>query len=224
MAIALVANSAAATGLTSATTGGIDTTGATLLVLQTACDDGFNETPTDSKGNSWTQLTSYTQTNVRVRTWYSIPTSVGSAHTATHGGGGGLVGTILLSAWSGTHATVVTDQISGANGFITTLQPGSITPSQNDCLILSHFGINAAGSPMSINSGFTEMGEADFGAGDHYGCCFAYLIQTTAAAINPTWTRTNTNGAAATQHSWLPAAAAAAGTVGTRRMMMGVGR
>jgi len=214
MAIALISSSAPATNAVSATTSAIDTTGANLLVIQMACNDPHTDTPTDSKGNTWTQLTSYTQTNVRVRTWYSVPTSVGSGHTFTSNGAS-FFGTILASAWSGVNATP-TDLISGSNGFANTLQPGSITPSQNDCLILTHVGINATGgTPISINGGFTELGEVDYGTGDHYGGCFAYLIQTTATASNPTWTRTGTNGMACTQHSWKAASASGPTTVKT---------
>ena len=46
-------------------------------------DDTYGDTPTDSKSNTWTQLTSYTQTNVRVRLWYCVPTSVASSPAAT---------------------------------------------------------------------------------------------------------------------------------------------
>lgn len=219
MAYALISNSAPAQGLASATTAGIDTTGADLLIIALCCDDAHTATPTDSKSNTWTQLTSYTQTNVRVRLWYSTPSSVGTNHTFSSNGLG-FVGTILGAAFSGAAQSSPADQQSGANGFVATLQPGSITPSENNELIWSHFGINAAGSPMSIDSGFTELAEADFSAGVAYGGSFAYKIQTTAAAVNPTWTRTNTNGCACTQASFkVPSVT----THISRRMRMGIG-
>lgn len=188
-----------ASGLTGATTAGLNTTGADFLIIGLACDDAFNQTPSDSKGNTWTQVsTSYTQTNVRVRMWYAPGTSVGTSHTFTATGGGGLVGCIFALALAGVKQSGAFDQINGANGFASTLATGSITPSENNEICVTVMGINASGTPISINSSFIETNtEINFGAGDHYGGCMAYLIQTTAAAVNPTWTRTNTNGMAA---------------------------
>lgn len=211
MAYSLITNTSAS-GNASITTAGVDTTGADLLIIGLAIDDAYNTTPTDSKGNTWTQLTSYTQTNVRVRLWYSIPTSVGAAHTFS--AGTSPFGSLFAAAFSGSKQTSPADQQNGSNGFVGTLQPGSITPSENNELIITVFGINATGVPISIDSSFIELGpEIDFGAADHYGGQMAYLIQTTAAGVNPTWTRTNTNGCAVTQASFK--VAAAGGTVNT---------
>ena len=205
MAYAHVANTstAGASGLTTST---IDTTGADLLIIGLACDDAYNTTPTDSKSNTWTQLTSYTQTNVRVRLWYSIPSSVGTSHTAS--ASGAIAGAIFFAAFSGGKQTAPADQQSGSNGFVATLQPGSITPTEDNELLISVFGINSSGTPISIDSSYTETSEHNFAAGVNYGGAFAYKIQTTATAINPTWTRTNTNGCATTQASFKAAAAA----------------
>lgn len=221
MAIAFV-NAVSTSGAGPMTTGSIDTTGANLLVVAMSCDDAYNTAPTDSKSNSWTQLTSYTQTNVRVRMWYSVPTSVGTGHTFS--ASGGAAGAIYGIAFSGVAQTSPADQQNGANGFLTSIQPGSITPTENGEVIVTVLGINAAGSPMSINSGFTEVGtEHEFAAGVSYGGTAAYLIQTTAAAINPTWTRTNENGMATTQASFKAAAAAATATYVPQLLTLNVG-
>jgi hypothetical protein len=200
--------SISASGNGSITTGSLDTTGADLLIIGLAIDDAYNTAPTDSKGNTWTQApNTYTQTNVRVRLWYSIPTSVGSGHTFS--AGTSPFGSLFAAAFSGGKQTSPADQQNGANGFVGTIQPGSITPTEDNELIIALLGINAAGTPISINSSFIETNtEINFGAGDHYGGCMAYLIQTAAAAVNPTWTRTNTNGCATTIISFKAAAAA----------------
>ena len=206
MAISLIANIDAA-GAGPVTTGSIDTTGADFIVIGLAVDDGYNDTPTDSKSNTWTQVANtYTNTNVRVRMWYSVPTSVGSAHTFT--APSSPIGTIFVVAFSGVAQTTPEDQISGANAFASTLKPGSITPTEDNELIVSIFGINSAGAPMSIDAGFTETDEQEFDSGVSYGGAAAYLVQTTAAAADPTWTRTNTNGMAAIQVSFKAAAVA----------------
>lgn len=197
MPIALVAN-ASASGLVNATTAGINTTGANLLVLGISCDDAFADTPSDSKGNTWTQLTSYSNAQPRVRLWYSVPSSVGTSHTFSSNGVA-LVGSIFAAAFSGVSATP-TDQQNGANGTgSATLATGSITPSENNELLISVLAFNAAGSNCTNGSSFTETNEIDFGAGDHYGGVLAYIVQTTAGAVNLTWTRgTGTSGMAAT--------------------------
>lgn len=189
-------------GPNTVTTTGIDTTGANLLVVGLALDDAASATVSDSKGNTWTQLISYTQGNVRVRLYYSIPASVGTAHAFTVTGSS-IFASIYVQAFSGVSAVGAVDKQSGSNGFVAALQPGSITPGQNNELIVTLLGINAAGAPMSIDSGFTETNELDFVGSASYGGAMAYLVQTTAAAVNPTWTRTNTNGTAATQASFV---------------------
>lgn len=216
MAIALVTNQSAS-GLVSATTAGVDTTGADFLVLGISCESTHNDTPTDSKGNTWTQLTSYTASEPRVRLWYSVPTSVGSAHTFSSNGSN-LVGSIFVGAFSGVKQTSPADLQAGANGTgASTLATGSITPSENNCLVISALAFNAAGSPITIDSGFTEIGpEIDFGAGDHYGGQMAYKVQTTAAAVNATWTRgVGTVGMAATVASFKASTAGGLTTVKT---------
>jgi hypothetical protein len=138
--------------------------------------------------------------------YYCIPTSVGTNHTASVAADAtpdDPAASIFFAAFSGVKQTSPFDQINGSNGFASTLQPGSITPTENNELVVALLGINSSGTPMSINSGFTETNtEINFGAGDHYGGCMAYIIQTTAAAVNPTWTRTNTNGMAVMQCSF----------------------
>lgn len=210
MAYSLVANTTPARGAFSGvTTGAIDTTGANLLIIAMACDTAYSTTPTDSKGNTWTQLTSYTTAVVRVRIYYCIPTSVGTSHTFS--ASGSIAGYIMGAAFSGAASSSPADQQSGANSIASTLQPGSITPSEDNELIFSVLGFGAAGTPVSINSSFIELGEGDFVSGESYGCGFAYLIQTTAAAVNPTWTRTNSDHLVVTQASFKASAATANG-------------
>lgn len=201
-------NSVKGNALSDAVTSSMDTTGADLLIIGLACNNGYNTTPTDSKSNTWTQLTSYTQGNVRVRLWYCKPTSVGASHTFT--APGGIIGTIFAAAFSGAKATSPADQQNGSNAFASSLATGSITPSEDDCLIFGLYGVNGTGAaPLSVDSGMTEIQEQPFVAGTSYGGSIAYKIQTTAAAINPTFTRSNSNGQAATVASFLSEPAAA---------------
>lgn len=196
------------------TTAGVDTTGADFLVVAVACQDIWGGTPTDSKSNTWNELTSYTQTNVRVRLFWSVPTSVGTSHTFTAPADAGpdqVAGVLYMLAFSGGKQTTPNDQQNGANAFDTSLACGSITPSDDDQLIISVYGVNGTGAmPVSVDNGMTEVYETAFVAGA-YGGAIAYKIQTTAAAINPTWTRSDSNGQAATVASFYAEPAAASG-------------
>jgi hypothetical protein len=74
---------------------------------------------------------------------------------------------------------------TGSDSF-TTLQPGSLTPSGNNHLLLTGImAVNAGAATMSINASFNTPKQAlesgTVGA-------ISYLIQGTAAAVNPTWT------------------------------------
>jgi hypothetical protein len=209
-AVALIANTAAARGAFSGvTTEAIDTTGADFLIIGMVVDDGYSTTPTDSKGNTWTEAAnSYSSTGVvRVRVWYSIPDTVGTNHTFS--ASGSVVGHILAAAFSGVDQSDPEDQQSGANGSGTTLQPGSITPTEDGALLWAHMGFSSDGLPVSIDSDYIEIDEAEFVSGESYGGQWAYQIQSTAAAINPTWTRTNSDILTGTQISFNAAGAPA---------------
>lgn len=212
MAFSLITNTSAA-GLSAVTTPAVNTTGADLLVIGLACDPTYATTPTDSKGNTWTKAaTDYTNT-VEVQLWYSVPTTVGTSHTFT--APGAVVGSIFVQAFSGAKQTSPLDQQTGNTAVSTTIQAGSITPSNDNSLLVGLMGISAAGAPMSIDGGFTETNEQDFVGGTNYGGAMSYLIQTTATAANPTFTRTNSDLLAATLVSFDEAVAGGLANVKT---------
>jgi hypothetical protein len=95
---------------------------------------------------------------------------------------------IAVAAFSGSHAAPF-DQENQNNGVAATIQPGSITPAQDNELIISGFTPEGAmGGPASINEGMTIADQIDATGGSNVGIAIAYKTQTTAAAINPTWT------------------------------------
>jgi hypothetical protein len=71
----------------------------------------------------------------------------------------------------------------------TALATGSVTPSAANELVVTAEGQGAAGgSPFTINLGFTITDQKAQVGGQADGGGLAYLIQTTATAVNPTWT------------------------------------
>lgn len=186
------------------TTGTCDTTGADLIVLVGVYDSGGTGTFSDSKGNSWTLCTRPATTienlasgsYVRIAYCYA-PSSVGASHTFSISPS---YGSIHAIAFSGAAAAPLDVQAAGygsnaANA--TTNQPGTATPSVDNCLLVAGLGVGDSGNPSSIDSSFTLSTGISASTGVRWGGALAYLIQTTAGAVNPTWTWTNSsaNGA-----------------------------
>jgi len=69
----------------------------------------------------------------------------------------------------------------------TTIQPGTLTPANNNGLLVTFVTSWNTGS-LSIDSGFTLVDQGSFVLYANYSVGSAYLVQSTAAAVNPTWT------------------------------------
>lgn len=189
MSFALIANVAAgSTDSISVTTAAINTTGADLIVLEVS--DYLLDSPStisDSKGNTWTTLTTYDSGQFnRSRLMYVKNPTVGSGHTFTATTTTGYP-SIAVQAWSGAHLTSPFDQQNGSGFFAaTSIQPGSITPTENNELVVTGVGSLIVGA-VSVNGGFTISDQVDYSPGVHFAVALAHLVQTTAAAANPTW-------------------------------------
>lgn len=164
------------------TTAAIDTTGADLIVLGGQYYTAIG-TPSDNKGNSWTLgIASGTGGGTGGAVLYYCRGGVaGAGHTFSWNGNYGPLQVLVFSG----SAAVPQDQF---NGSPSNAQPGSITPSVNNSLVISA-AANASASINSIDSGFTLRSDLNlpFVSGPSIGGATAYLIQTVAAAINPTW-------------------------------------
>jgi len=184
MPIALVSSVTRAGAGTSAS---IDTTGATLLVVVTSTGNFSG----DSKGNTYTKLTARTGTfGSETSIWYAENPTVGSGHTFTVTGVTGLV----AAAFSGAEVSSVFDQENGtASG--SPAQPGSITPGDDNELIITGLGGGSVGDG-SADSGFSLVADVGTTGGVNFSAGMAYKVQTTAAAVNPTWTWSEVYGSA----------------------------
>lgn len=196
MAIAVVAHVAAqSSGGAPVTTGNIDTTGATLLVMCIGHQDNAGTgVPSDSKSNTWSLVVSeHGLANPFMDMWYvANPTSVGSGHNFTACTGFTAFPSVCVIAFSGTDTSAAFDQTNHGNTSGSTGQPGSVTPSvDNEVLVTGRSGVGAAGT---IDSSFTVSDAQGFVGGNAYACDMAYLIETTATAKNPTWTSSGETG------------------------------
>lgn len=186
MAIALVSN-ATASGANGGTTAGIDTSGATLLVARITAASGAG-TVTDSKSNTWVALTSANGSTPDETIYYVANPTVGSSHTFTVSGAASF-SVIDALAFSGVATTTPFDaeNTAAGGGFDNTnAKPGSITPSENNELIVCGFAFDTT-QTMTIDSSMTIVSQTPLAGGLNYGGAVAYKVQTTAAAINPLW-------------------------------------
>jgi hypothetical protein len=183
MAWSLIANAAKVN-----TTDPVDTTGANFIVC-TVADDGVLAV-TDNKSNTWIKLTEQGAPNTAH--FYCIDPIVGAGHTFSTAHA---YGAIAMQAFSNT-GEISFDQENGATtAGATSLATGSVTPGVDDELIVTGIEWGGTMSLASINSSFNKTDEVDASTGVNYGVAMAYLIQTSASAVNPTWSWTTSSAA-----------------------------
>lgn len=182
MAFSLVASVTKAAGPDGTVSAAIDTTGAKLLIFSISYF--ALASVSDSKGNTWIPLTQRSGgSGIFHRFYYVLNPIVGPGHTFSIFGVNGFQG-FVVHAYSGNSISFVSE--NGAGGTATTsASTGNVTPTINNSLIASGLAIGDVQTP-SINLGFTSTLSPGV-AGNSLICTLAYLIQTTAAAVNPTW-------------------------------------
>lgn len=167
----------------SATTPPVDTTGATILVAAVTAIATPVPAPTDSNGNTWLPLTEQ-GSGVDIRLFYVPNPTVGVGQTFSISS---VVPSLAIMAFSGAKISGPFDVENGSQaGAGTTIQTGSVTPSENDELIIA--ACSHQGDAIGIDSGFTLQVQIPLLGGVGLGIDFAFLIQTTAGAVNPTFT------------------------------------
>jgi hypothetical protein len=195
-------------GSNTVTTSAISTVGATLLVAAISAQGAGTLTPCDSTSGAPTAncgastntcqcLTATTGWFIRL--CYVYNPTVGASHQfMAHGNG--LAPSIWVASFSGTLTTsgvIDTSSQFGTGSNSTTCQPGSITPSAADELIISawtYYNYTAAAS--TINLSFTAEG-FKAGTGSIPAINGAYLVYPSTSAINPTWSTSQSNGGTA---------------------------
>jgi hypothetical protein len=192
MSIALVSHVASQSDSpgNTATTGAISTLGATLLIAGVSWYfAGTGAALSDSSGNTWTPLTITAANGAGelTRLFYVSAPSVSASHTFMFTGSG-IFPAICVAAFSGVPVSPFDAEAVNPSGSGTTVQPTGITPSQNNELLVTALTFDATGFTLSIDQGFTILDAQDYRSGQNFGGALAYLIQSTATAVNPTWT------------------------------------
>ncbi len=174
-------------------------TGANLLVASVAFYVPSG-TPTashisDSSGNTWVALTAKTAvSSCGEMLFYAKNAAVGASQTFTISKSGSY-SSIVVMGFSGVDTTAPFDVENGTNWSGTTAQPGSITPSVDNELVISGCGDAAPTTTWTCNGNFsgTEIYYNQVPSTTE-GNALAYEIQTTATARNPTWTLGTSGG------------------------------
>jgi hypothetical protein len=196
MAFALVANTSRATSGTSA---GITTTGANLLVAALAWTTATIGEPavSDSNSNVWFPIAFTTaQQTSSIGLYAAFNPTVGASHTFTITGS---TTSGCFAAFSGCATRFATNiNTRATTGGATSLAPGSLTPPVDNCLIVSALS-NRVNTTYSVSGSLSITDQINFTSGVQVGVALAYLIQTSAAASNPSWSWSGSGVAGAIQ-------------------------
>jgi len=185
MAFALTTSLTAGLGASGGTTGTFDSTGAKLIVVGVSYYNGGGGAPSsisDNKGNTYIPTTLRAAVNVAHRFYYVLNPTVGTGHTVTISGSNFYPG-VVIQAFSG-NGTFDVQNGAGFNGPTPPQSAGSITPTANNSLVVTGFASDNVASPTT--SGFTVTTQA-YGAGVNMTGASGYVVQTTATAVNPSW-------------------------------------
>ncbi len=201
----LVTNAGAGGNTAVATTPAQDTTGATLIVLHVATDNGGVEVPTDSRNNIWVAPTPRAASLLRSKIFYCANPTVGPNHTFSSGNVATTFPAICMAAFSGGRRYSTLEASGATRGLINTTPrdalngtgndgpsasqaTGTIIPARNNELIVTGLAYYDGGfSGISVDSGFTITDHVVFINGANFGCALAYLVQVPATPVNPTW-------------------------------------
>lgn len=180
------------TNATFVTSNAITTTGNFAAIVISDYTQSPLGTMTDSKGNVWNMAVSKSgggTNTARSTMFYSNMTSIGSGHTFTYTATGTCFPTMYVEIYQTTRPVTV-DQTNGFNGTTgTSIQPGSVSPTKDNELIVVGLSATPITSVTGINSGFTISNSNASGATNTFlGGGMAHLIQTVAGSVNPTWT------------------------------------
>ena len=213
---------AASTDSNAVTTGPIDMTGANFLVAVTTI---FNTTAvdkmSDSQSNTWTGLTIYSVVSglIKFQILYAKNASVSSSQTFTLGAAV-TYPALEVYGFSGVDTTAPADVENGASEQAgpDTHQPGSITPSASNALIIIGYTGTDTGAAPTIDSGYTSPMEFfQWSAGATDSVSGSYLIHTS-GAINPTASKVGSGTVAIGTAAFLAATGGAAATLRQWRM------
>lgn len=177
------------------TSAALNTATSKLFVVTVACyagSGGTCNTASDSSSNTWTRIGTGTVLNsFQFNIFYVIsPTTSGSHTFTTTCASANCFAAMEVQAWTES-GTPVFDVSNFGNAASSSTAAGSVTPTVNNSLLVTGSGNDGASTVSSIDTGFTKTDDNQFNSGVNVGGAIAYFQQSTAAAINPTWSATS---------------------------------
>lgn len=194
-------------GISGGTSAAINTTGATLLVVSVGHFGTL--TVSDSKGNTWLGLTARDSSGAIGRLFYCLGAMVGAGHTFTISGSG-IYAAATIHAFGGVGS--YHSESGTISGGTSPVASGTVTPPVDGAVIVTALSAGGGNAVATIApAGFTIT--TNLGApGVTLYQAAGYLLQSTAAAINPTWSWSDTkNSLAVVSAVFLPAGPPLAG-------------
>lgn len=216
-------------GANGGTTGNHDTLSSDLLYVAFCYYIGASgSTLTDNQsGNTYTLVASTSvNSELVLASYYCVLGAKSATHTFTVTGNATYTA-IGVMGFAGSHATPFDTHVADTTNFaVNSFALGTITPANADSLLVSALTTNfsTSGTP-TLSDAYTVAGHQQYNSGNYYPLALAYQIETGTQARTPTWSWTSTAAWNAVQAVFKPAAGGGGGpTLGTRRLLSGVGR
>jgi len=187
----VTSDSAGSSDNNAVTTAGVNSGSSTGMVVAVAWY-GPSGTPTvsDSPTNTLVAIAGATICHSGSGTctglWYATSITTNGSHTVTASLTSGFP-SIAVVFVAGIHLSSALDQVNEAEVTAQTIEPGSVTPGEAGEIVCTGATAGLSESWASIDDGFT-LHQNVANSGNHFGLGLACLIQTSAAAANPTWT------------------------------------
>lgn len=200
----------------------LSTVGDSLAVACVIGDQGqgTGKTVSDNRGNTWTRVaTPITAGGTHIELWYALVTNANVTTTVTYSGN---FSYIAVATFAGTATSSVTDgSPTGTSAtFSTSVQPGSITPSQANGLLISCFGADLVGGTPVVNAPFAFTNSIN--TSSQQGG-LSYVIQTSAIAANPTFSGYSTTTSMANMQAFKESGGGGGGSTFTNKLLIGAG-
>jgi hypothetical protein len=183
----------AASGTSTFTTSAIDTTGAKLIYAAAYANTAGGPAFSDSAGNTgWVLLGPVTSGGQEMLAWFKINPTTSASHTFTLTAASGNIFASLTVEAFGSATFVIDTAQGGSTSSNYPFQCGSMAIAQNGELIFASVGYFTSGwsGTLAISGdGFSTItDELAMNPGNWFGASSSYIVQGTAAAVNPTWT------------------------------------
>jgi hypothetical protein len=185
------------------TVGPVDTTpyrgGFAVITIATNIRNACTSfTVTNTGGDTWVAHTNYASSggpdvNNCLWTATNFQGNAGDIINASNTSGASVYASMVVGLFDTSRSTSSPfDQSSGlgSTGNVTTIAAGSVTPTQCNELIVSGLATTGASGTLSVDSGMTIGATIVDGVGgvNYWSSALAWKVQTSIAAINPTWT------------------------------------